>query len=150
MQAIQKILVAIDFSDYSRPTLDYAARFAQDLGASLILANIVNERDLKAIHAALASYDVDMVQKIIDERVSERKTGLSELAKTAGASERVIKEIVNIDVPYRGLLRIIEEEKPDLLVLGTKGRGALADTIVGSCAQKMYRRSPIPLLSLRF
>lgn len=36
MQAIQKILVAIDFSDYSRPTFDYAVRLAQDLGASLI------------------------------------------------------------------------------------------------------------------
>ncbi|MEJ2639615.1 MAG: universal stress protein [Desulfosarcinaceae bacterium] len=149
MQAIQKILVAIDFSDYSRPTLDFAVRLAQDLGASLILANIINERDMKNIHTALASYDVDLFQRIMDGRVKERKTGLSEMIKAAGASEQVIKEIVNIDVPYRGLLRIIEEEKPDLLVIGTKGRGALADTIVGSCAQKMYRRCPIPLLSMR-
>jgi nucleotide-binding universal stress UspA family protein len=149
MQAIQKILVALDFSDYSRPTLDYAVGLAQDTGATLMLANIVNERDMKAVHTALSSYDADLFQRIMDDRVTERKTGLSELAKMAGASERVIKEIVNIDVPYRGLLRIIEEEKPDLLVIATKGRGALADTIVGSCAQKLYRRCPIPLLSLR-
>jgi nucleotide-binding universal stress UspA family protein len=149
MQAIEKILVAIDFSDYSRPTFDYAVSIAQNLGASLILANIVNERDIKAIHTALSSYDVDLFQKFMDERVSDRKAGLSELAKTAGASVQVIKEIVNVDLPYRGLLRIIEEEKPDLLVMGKKGRGALADTIVGSCAQKLYRRCPIPLLSFR-
>lgn len=49
MQPIQKILVAIDFSDYSRPTLDFAARLARDLGASLILANIVNERERRLI-----------------------------------------------------------------------------------------------------
>jgi nucleotide-binding universal stress UspA family protein len=141
--------VAVDFSDHSLPSLAYAASLARALEARLILANILNERDVKTIHTTLASYDADLVQRTVEERLAERKTRLSELAAAAEAAALVTKEIVRIDVPYQGLLRIIAEEKPDLLIMGTKGRGALADTIVGSCAQKMYRRCPIPLLSLR-
>ena len=46
------------------------------------------------------------------------------------------------------LLTAIEEEKPDLLVLSTKGRSNLADVMIGSTARKMYHRSPIPLISV--
>jgi nucleotide-binding universal stress UspA family protein len=149
MNMIQSIMVAVDFSDHSLPAMRYAARFAHDLNASLILVNIFNERDAKAIHSAVATYDINLYQKTIDQRIAERKSQLSDLTRAAEATAHVKKEIVRMDVPYQGLLRTIEEEKPDLLIMGTKGRGAFADTIVGSCAQKMYRRSPIPLLSLR-
>lgn len=149
MDMFQNIMVAVDFSDHSLPTVRYAAKLAYELNASLILVNVFNERDARAIHSALSTYDVSLYQKTIDQRIAERKSRLSDLAKAAEATAFVKKEIVRTDVPYQGLLRTIEEEKPDLLIMGTKGRGAFGDTIVGSCAQKMYRRSPIPLLSLR-
>jgi nucleotide-binding universal stress UspA family protein len=47
------------------------------------------------------------------------------------------------------LLEQIDEKHADLLIMSTKGRSNLADTVIGSCAQKMYRRCPVPLLSLR-
>ncbi len=149
MNMIQNIMVAVDFSDHSLPAMRYAAKLAHDLNASLFLVNIFNERDARAIHSAVATYDISLYQRTIDQRIAERKSQLADLAIAAEATTYVKKEIVRIDVPYQGLLRTIEEEKPDLLIMGTKGRGAFTDTIVGSCAQKMYRRSPIPLLSLR-
>jgi nucleotide-binding universal stress UspA family protein len=146
MRKIQKILVAVDFSEQSLPTVHYAAKLSHDLNASIVLVNILDHR---IAEPSLWPYTFDLCQKSIDEQIADRESGLSDLAQKAEASTMVIKQIVRSDVPYRGLLKTIEEEKPDLLIMGTKGRGALADTIVGSCAQKMFRRCPIPLLSIR-
>jgi nucleotide-binding universal stress UspA family protein len=46
-------------------------------------------------------------------------------------------------------LQEIEEKNPDLLIMGAKGRSNVADMILGSCAQRMFRHCPIPLLSIR-
>lgn len=150
MQIIQKILVAVDQSDYSLPLVRYACQLAQGLGAKMILVNVYNRRDISAIQQAMNSYDAKLCDSIIKENIAQRRDKLDELSSAADAQDEVIEKIVRIGVPYQELLEVIAEEKPDLLVMGTKGRSNLADTIVGSCAHKMYRRSPIPMLSLRW
>jgi len=49
MEKITKILAAIDFSDYSAQTVKYAGDLADKLKAELIVANIINQRDVETI-----------------------------------------------------------------------------------------------------
>ncbi len=56
--------------------------------------------------------------------------------------------LVETGIPHRELLTAIESEKPGLVIVGTKGRSNLADVVVGSTARKLYRRWPIPLLTI--
>lgn len=149
MLHIKKIMVAVDFSDYSLSSVQYAHQFAKDLGAPIILVNVLNERDVRTIEMALASYDPALASKQIENQKEWRKTQLNDLEKQAGAQGTVIKKIVRVGVPYQELLAAIEEEKANLLIMSTKGRSNLSDTLLGSCARKMFRRCPIPLLSLR-
>ena len=149
MQIIRKILVAVDQSDYSLSLVQYSHQLALTINAKIILANVYNRRDVAALQKAINAYDHELYDNLIKENMVQRHKDLDELVKTAGAEETVSEKFIRVGVPYQELLRIIEEEKPDLLVMGTKGRSNLADTVIGSCALKMYRRSPIPMLSLR-
>ena len=58
------------------------------------------------------------------------------------------RKIILTGIPYRELLQAIENEKPYLMIVGVKGRSNLSDALVGSTARKLYRRSPIPLLTI--
>jgi universal stress protein A len=51
--------------------------------------------------------------------------------------------------PYVEIVRIAEERKIDLIVLGVFGRGALDRLVFGSTAEHVIRRAPCPVLTTR-
>ncbi len=150
MQVAHKIIVAVDLSDYSPLLVKYAQQLALGLGSKIILVNVYNRRDISSLQQAINGYDPKLCENIIKDNIAQRHKFLDDLVKEVGAEDTVIDKFVRVGVPYQEILEVIEMEHPDLLIMGTKGRSNLADTILGSCAQKMYRRSPIPMLSLRW
>ena len=149
MQNVKKILVAVDLSEYSLPSIRYTKMLAQAMGAEIILVNIYNQRDISAVKTSTeAYYDPKFFEKVVEDSKIYRRNEMVRLVQEADATDMVVQKVLRTGVPYQELLAVIDEEKPDLLVMGTKGRSNLADTIIGSCARKMFRKSPIPLLSL--
>ncbi|MDX9788679.1 MAG: universal stress protein [Desulfobacterales bacterium] len=150
MKPIRKIMVAIDFSVYSLPSLQYAANLAEGLKAELLLVHVTNERDLYVVRKVSSDFSDFLYEKYIEQNEKDRQIQLDNLIKAAGCGEQmVITKMFRTGVPFEELLAAIEETDADLLVMATKGRSNLADSIIGSCAQKMFRRSPVPLLTIR-
>lgn len=149
MTTITKIMVAVDFSDYSVAAAEYAAKLAEDVGAKLLLTHIFNQRDVYWMNKAASRFLEFSAEKNLELHMHDRQESLNNLADKIKCEDLDVETSLRIGVPYEALLHEIEEKKPDLLIMGAKGRSNVVDMIIGSCAQKMFRHSPIPLLSIR-
>jgi len=149
MDGVKKILVALAFSEYAKSIFDYSAKLAKNLDAQLIVANIINSRDVEAV-ASVASmgYEVDG-EHYVSTLKEERKNKLEEIKKESVFKDESLKTIIKVGNPIDELLKIIIEEKVDMVVMGIKGRTNLQNVFIGSVAEKMFRRCPVTCISYR-
>jgi len=149
MDAINKILVAVGFTDYTEELLNYAVRIAESLGAELIVANIINVRDVEAIGTiATMGYEVDSKHYVSGIEEDRRQTLNRILEKISFPTDK-LHTVFKVGHPVEELLKIAINENADLMVMGIKGRSDLEHILMGSVAEKVFRRSPIPILSFR-
>ena len=146
---IKKIVVACDCSDYSAKIFSYAVEVALATKAELVVANVINQGEIDRIHWALAGYLPYSIEEYIANQQEDRKAWIQELIQATGQSQLFKDIVIRIGVPFQGLIEIIEEVNADLLIMGNKGRGNIANVLLGSCAEKMFRRCPVALLSVR-
>lgn len=149
MKTVNKIMVAVDFSDHSLAAVQYAASLAADVGAKLLLVNVINQRDVYMMDKVAARFPAFSTEKYLKETRQEREKTFREYIAASDCDQIDVKTRILTGVPCEELLKEIEEQKTDLLVMAATGRSNLVDTIIGSCANKMFRRSPIPVLSIR-
>ena len=149
MDEIKKIMVAVGFSEYTKGIFNYSENLAQKLGAELIVANIINSRDVEAVATIKGmGYDLDP-EKYIHELKEDRQRIFQEMVKGSTLSMDAIKLIMQVGNPTDELLKIIVKEKVDLVVMGVKGRTDLEHILIGSVAEKLFRRSPVTVVSYR-
>ena len=149
MDAINKIMVAVGFTEYTEELLNYAVRIAESLGAGLIIANIINVRDVEAIGTiATMGYEIDSEHYISGIEEDRRQT-LNRILKKISFPADKLHTISRVGHPVEELLKIAISENAVLMVMGIKGRSNLEHILMGSVAEKVFRRSPIPILSYR-
>jgi nucleotide-binding universal stress UspA family protein len=153
MKSIKTILAACDLSPYTQQVLDYAMTAAKGFNSQLILANIINRRDIEAIeyavHRALLVEQDISIAEARHQFILEREDALKALGEEHGVPDMIYKTIVRIGIPFQELVDIVKAEKADLVVMGTKGRTNLQEVLLGGTATKMFRHCPVPVFSVR-
>jgi len=149
MDDIKNILVALAFSSYSEGIFNYAVKIAQKFNAKIIAGSIINSRDVSAVGTiASMGYEVDS-DHYVGGIKQEREKMLEQFLEKSSLNRDKIRTIIKVGNPINELLKLIVIEDVDMVVMGTKGRTDLENAFVGSVADKLFRRSPVPVISYR-
>lgn len=140
-----KILVPVDFSDYTEEILGYAQQMAGKFGSELHLLHVIaSMAHLTHYESFLASESVIAIEKGIAEGVDRQMAAL--VGSMKGVS---VVTSVRTGAPFVEIIDYVRENGIDLIVMGTHGRGGLEHILIGSVAEKVVRKAPCPVLTIR-
>lgn len=143
MIVLKNILVPTDFSETSDAAVKYARALAGAFGASLHVLHVVENPFVYGWTAG--DYNFSFLESI--ERDARER-----LAKVLSAKEREKfhpRLIVQTGNPYLEIVRYAANQTIDLIVIGTHGRGPIIHMLMGSVAEKVVRKAPCPVLTVR-
>jgi nucleotide-binding universal stress UspA family protein len=144
MIALKKILVPTDFSECSEAAMRYGFELAHAFDATLHLLHVVE--DSSNTPWMVDGFPVSLAEVL--ERFQDESRKRLHASIPAGDLSRVVVSCP-IAAPVSEILRYAEEESVDLIVMGTHGRGFLAHALIGSVAERVVRRAPCPVLTVR-
>jgi nucleotide-binding universal stress UspA family protein len=141
---VNRILVATDGSEGADRAVDYAASWAKNDGAELLIANIMGGYGLpdKVFTALTAGQDA-WLKELLESQSAQTLTTASERARKAGVG-RILLESRTGEVAHT-IIEIAQEKKVDAIVVGKRGAGRVAGALLGSVSQKLVILSPLPL-----
>jgi nucleotide-binding universal stress UspA family protein len=146
MIAIKTILVPTDFSEASETALKYAKALAEAFGSSLHLVHVVE--DLLA-HAWAAEVYVASMPSLREEIEKEATARIGAMVTDQECERLRVTTAIVAGNPFLEIIRYARAHDVDLIVIGSHGRGPIAHMLLGSVAEKVVRKSPCPVLTVR-
>ncbi len=151
---INKILVCIDFSEYSVMTFGYALELAKNIETQIMVLNVIHQRNISSFNQAVSflpsSFGYSNVEDYVREMEKDRQGKLKQFIKENFFDEKSMIHLkIDTGIPSECILKTIETDHIDLVVLGNKGRGNISRVLFGSVAEKVFRHSPVPVVSVR-
>jgi universal stress protein A len=146
MIALKTILVPTDFSDTSDQALRYGKALAQAFGASLHVLHVVQEPFAQPWAVEAYGFSLATLQEEWMKEANQRlEAALTPEERTA------LKATLTAQLghPFLEILRYAKAQDVDLIVMGTHGRGPLGHVVMGSVAERIVRKAPCPVLTVR-
>ena len=150
MSDIKKIMVPLAFSPYSEGIVQYAVKLANALDVEKILfVNVINQRDVEAVERVTSfGYEVDG-EHYVEEIEKERVAALESMLDKVDFPNDRMKLIITVGNPTDKLLKYAIRENIDMIVMGVKAKSDIVHAFTGSVAEKLFRRSPVTIVSYR-
>lgn len=139
------ILAPTDFSEHSRIGLDMARDLARESGARMVVLHVIVDA-LPALLPDVVGFRFDEVEDQLGQRAREALPTFFSPADREGLE---VEFKVAHGVPHAEICRLAAELPADLIVIGTHGRSAALQLLIGSVAEKVVRKAPCPVLVAR-
>jgi len=145
-----KIVAATDFSEDSALALSYAQEMAAKFGAELVLLHVDQPLAPVMMTPELGpAMDIGAMSRIAEEQRMLAQRELDKLIKNVRDAGLKGKCLLKVGSPFLEILHTAQNEKADLIVLGTHGRTGLAHVLMGSVAERVVQKAPCPVLTIR-
>jgi len=142
---IKTILFPTDFSQGARAAMDHAISLAKDYNAKLILLYVIQDISIAEWYIPSTLSVTDLVEDMQRSARNEmEKWGTEVSAKVKDVDKMVVR-----GVPFVEIIKTAKDKNADLIVIGTHGRTGIDHMLFGSTAEKVVRKSPCPVLTVR-
>ena len=134
MAMLKSILAPTDFSDLSANGVRYACQLARDVGAALIIFNVVALDESNAVNKREIEQHKKRLEEFVAEKVADAGVGLK------------VRQMVDAGQPFGAIVDCAEKEGVDLIVMSSHGRSGLSRMLIGSVTDKILRGASCPVL----
>lgn len=142
---MKTIVVPLDFSSYSLAALKTAQRISAKTGARILCVSVIpSEIDWDLLPEEAKRKHPDL----LEEREEALKV-LPKYIRSIAPAKAPIESVVKIGVPHEQIVRLAEQQKADILVLGAYGKGYEEGKFIGSNLQKVLRNAHCPVLAIK-
>lgn len=145
----EKILYATDFSDVANKALDYVKMLKKTDAKEVIVLHVVDSRNFTNL-AGYELADVIHLEKEIEEKSNKYisfKMGIIE--EDLKANGFTVQERVEYGIPFKEILKIEKEENVSAIVIGSHGKSNVEGMLLGSCSEKVVRKSKTPVIVVK-
>ncbi len=155
---IKKILYATDLSENARYAFGYAMSLANCYGAGIIILHVLEDLSPNALGIVGDMIGKDKWEDLkkrneeqVIQAIRDRIEGFceEESGKMPACHFIVDDVIVEIGQPVDRIVRRAEKTNCDMLVMGFRGQGILAEAMLGNTSRRVLRRCRKPVLVVR-
>ena len=162
---VKRILYATDLSDNARHAFSYAVSLANLYGAGITLLHVLEEMPKSLDRSILGYISSKRWEEIKNQHYEEAKQTLTgkrrdhvPIREALGQFCQDVKSnsedcdfetdeiLITQGHPAQEIIEQAQKQNCDLIVMGTHGHGFFEDALMGSVAQRVVRRSKIPVL----
>lgn len=140
-----RVIVPTDFSDCSEQAWALAQRLAAAVGSELILAHVLVEAPLYSE----GPFTVERTRHVFEQARNWVAENLEKWAAGAKGKGLRARTVMRTGAPYREIVDLATDERADLVIIGTHGRGGVNRALLGSVADRVVRLAPCPVLTVR-
>ena len=142
---LKNILFPTDFSDFSGYAASFAVAFAGDYGAKLHVLHVVEPP---------LGMPETFVLMSSDEELGDKARELARKELETAATPETVKELEYEFTclkgkPFVEIIKFAKDKKIDMIVMGTHGRSAVETAVLGSTTEKVVRKAPCPVFTVR-
>jgi nucleotide-binding universal stress UspA family protein len=144
----EHVLVPIDGSEQARKAFEWT--LDEYDGGRITVFNVIDLSDPEYFEKAVETAGEDVGENRYEGVISETKNSLNRFVDEAEqAGFDASSDYVRGDSASRGIVEYAQDNDVDHIVIGSHGRSGVSRILLGSIAEKVTRRSPVPVTVVR-